>query len=75
LEQRLGQIKTMVQPELAAEVCQIALEPFFFFFFLFNSLHIQPRKKRKKKKDEVLHGVLHSNILLIGLFMVQILCG
>jgi preprotein translocase subunit YajC len=72
LEQRLGQIKTMVQPELAAEVCQIALEPLFFFFFY---LHIQPRKKRKKKKDEVLHGVLHSNILLIGLFMVQILCG
>lgn len=50
LEQRLGQIKTMVQPELAAEVRQIVhpFELYFFVsFFLFNSLHRQPKEKER----------------------------
>jgi len=50
LEQRLGQIKTMVQPELAAQVFQIALEPFFFFFFPFQ-FPPHPTKKKKKEKE------------------------
>jgi hypothetical protein len=35
LEQRLGQIKTMVQPELAVEVRQIA-HPLELYLFIFS---------------------------------------